>query len=230
MSSTLASAGSARRASRSAASLTATPMPRRMRSSLLGPNPATPRSLPLRTASASSPTLVTPSSLAIWSARLGPTPGTFASSRAPGGTLARRSSTALIVPVRRYSAIFAAIDEPTPGILVSAGVRDRADVIRVPADRLGGLLVVPRTERVTAGEPEQLRVLPQQRGDFLVDRRHTPIVARLSTRSPTVPVRRGALLAVIPRCVPALLGRSALLAVISHSIPAGEDSGSLATP
>ena len=33
--------------------------------------------------------------------------------------MARRSSTALIVPVRRYSAIFAATDEPTPGTLVS---------------------------------------------------------------------------------------------------------------
>ncbi len=120
MSSSVASGGSERRASRSAASLTATPMPRRMRSSLLGPNPATPRSRPLRTASSSSATLLTPSWPAICSARFGPTPGTFASSRAPGGTLARRSSTTLIVPVRRYSAIFAAIDDPTPGILVRA--------------------------------------------------------------------------------------------------------------
>ena len=59
-----------------------------------------------------------PSSAAICSARLGPTPGTLDSSLAPGGTLARSSSRAANVPARRMSAILPAIDDPTPGILV----------------------------------------------------------------------------------------------------------------
>ena len=37
----------------------------------------------------------------------------------------------------------------------------RADVFRVTGDGLGGLLVVPRPERVTAGDGQQFRVLPQ---------------------------------------------------------------------
>ena len=97
-----------------------TARPRRMRSSLLGPNPAMFRSLPSLTAASRSLTVAMPSSLLSCMARFGPSPGTLVSSRTPGGTLARCSSTALMVPVRLNSVILAAIDLPTPGMLVSA--------------------------------------------------------------------------------------------------------------
>ena len=91
-----------------------------MRSSLLAPNPDSARSLPARTAASRSAMQPMPSSRLSCSARLGPTPGTFAICSTPGGTFARSSSTAATVPVRRYSAILPAIDVPTPGIFVSA--------------------------------------------------------------------------------------------------------------
>ena len=151
-------------------SVVMTARPRRMRSSLLGPNPAMFRSLPSLTAASRSLTVAMPSSLLSCMARFGPSPGTRVSSRTPGGTLARCSSTALMVPVRLNSVILAAIDLPTPGMRRQRGLGHRGDVGRVPGDRLGGLLVVPRPERVAPGDGQQLRVLPQQPGDGLVHR------------------------------------------------------------
>ena len=68
-------------------------------------------------------------------------------------------------------------------------VGQRGEVRRVPRDGLGGPLVVPGAERVAAGEPEQFRVLPQQRRGFLVRRCHAPIVAPVvARRCPERPV------------------------------------------
>ena len=66
-------------------------------------------------------------------ARLGPSAGILVSSRTPAGTSARSSSTARIVPVSRYSAIFSAIDLPTPGICRSAAASSCADIGGWPA-------------------------------------------------------------------------------------------------
>jgi hypothetical protein len=52
----------------------------------------------------------------------------------------------------------------------------RTKVVRVTADGLGRLLIAPHPERVTASEAEQFGVLPQQRRDFDVGRRHRFIV------------------------------------------------------
>lgn len=49
-------------------------------------------------------------------ARLGPSVGIAVISRTPAGMRARSSSRAGTVPVRRYSATFAATDFPTSGI------------------------------------------------------------------------------------------------------------------
>jgi hypothetical protein len=118
--STDGSDGSARRASRSGWSRMITPIERRIFSSLLAPKPETRRSRPARTAASRSAIEATPSSRLSCSARLGPMPGTVAICCTPGGILARSSSTAAMVPLRRNSMILPAIDEPTPGTLVSA--------------------------------------------------------------------------------------------------------------
>ena len=78
----------------------------------------------------------TPTSRLSWSARLGPTPGTFAICRTPNGASPRSSSRAATVPVRRYSAILPAIDEPTPGIFVRAGSGTAARSPGYPATAL----------------------------------------------------------------------------------------------
>ena len=168
-------------------------MPRRMRSSLLGPNPATPRSLPPRTASSSSPTLVMPSSPSDLQRALGADARDLREQQGAGRHLGAQLVDRLDRPGPPVLGDLRGDRRADAGDLGQGGVGNRADVVRVPADRLGGLLVVPRAERVTAGEPEQFRVLPQQRGDFLVDRRHGPIVTRHRQRQP----RRAALLAVI---------------------------------
>ena len=64
--------------------------------------------------------VATPSSVLSARARFGPRPGTLVRSRTPGGIRVLSWSTAAIVPSRRYSVILAAIDLPTPGIVVRA--------------------------------------------------------------------------------------------------------------
>ena len=63
------------------------------------------------------------------------------------------------------------------------GVVHRGYVGRVARDGLGGLLIVPRPERVPAGYGQQFRVLPQQRGHVVVGACHAPIVPRGRTWS-----------------------------------------------
>jgi len=144
-------------------------LPRRMRSSLLGAE-TRPRRAACRflTASPSSSTLVTPSSPAIWEARAwGRRLGLSRAAGHPAGTLARRSSTTLIVPgsagTRRSS------PRSTTRLRESwSGRRPGSRRCRpgTPRPTWRPSRSFRTRKRVTAGEPEQLRVLPQQRGDF----------------------------------------------------------------
>jgi hypothetical protein len=67
---------------------------------------------------------------------------------------------------------------PDAGDLGERGVRDRGEVLGIAADRLGRPLVGPCAELVAAGERDQVSILAQQGRDFLVKRRHNPILSR----------------------------------------------------
>ena len=82
-----------------------TSMPCRMFSTVLGPNPFTPSSMPEWMASASCSTLAIPRSWCRTMAFLGPRVGIEISSRTPAGICSRSFSMASTPPVRRYSRI-----------------------------------------------------------------------------------------------------------------------------
>ncbi|SCF69144.1 hypothetical protein GA0115256_11198 [Streptomyces sp. DconLS] len=87
-----------------------------MLSCVFSPNPLRSASRSASIAAASSLTEEMCRSSYSRSAFFGPSVGMVINSRTPAGILARRSSTAAIFPVRRYSTTFSAIDRPTFGI------------------------------------------------------------------------------------------------------------------
>src|ERR687891_1795074 len=98
------------------------PSPRRVFDPVRAPKPFRLAIRPSSTAARRPSRLAMPRSWYRIIAFFGPTPGTAMMSRTPGGIFARRLSSVSIVPSRRNSWIFSAIDLPTLGIFrISAG-------------------------------------------------------------------------------------------------------------